>query len=62
VEVVRERAEAAYADLAAAIATMHTEGLSLRKIAGRLNEEGHTTRRSKPWNQVQVRRVLGRGG
>ena len=22
--------------------------------------EGHTTRRGKPWNQVQVRRVLGR--
>jgi hypothetical protein len=32
----------------------------LRAIAGRLNEEGHTTRQGKPWNQVQVSRVLER--
>jgi len=59
-EVVRERAKDAYADLAPAIATMRAEGLSLRAIARRLNEEGHTTRKGKQWNQVQVRRVTRR--
>jgi hypothetical protein len=29
-------------------------------IADRLNEEGQTTRRGRPWNQVQVMRVLER--
>jgi DNA invertase Pin-like site-specific DNA recombinase len=57
-EVARARAADAYADLAPAIAIMRAEGLSLRQIAGRLNAEGHTTRRGKAWNQVQVRRVL----
>jgi DNA invertase Pin-like site-specific DNA recombinase len=49
----------AYADLAPAITLMRTEGLSLRAIAGRLNAEGHTTRRGQQWNHVQVGRVLG---
>jgi len=49
---------AAYDDLAPAIAAMRAEGLSLRRIAGRLNEEGHTTRRGRKWNPVQVQRVL----
>ena len=37
------------------------EGLSLRAIAAKLNAEGHTTRRGRPWNPVQVARVLGQG-
>lgn len=57
-EVARATAQAAYADLAPAIASMRQDGLSLRGIAGRLNDEGHTTRHGKPWNQVQVKRVL----
>jgi DNA invertase Pin-like site-specific DNA recombinase len=57
-EVSREMAAEAYADLAPAIDSMRGEGLSLRQIAGRLNAEGHTTRRGKTWNQVQVRRVV----
>ena len=36
------------------------EGLTLQAIAGKLNAEGHTTRRGKPWNPVQVSRVLDR--
>jgi DNA invertase Pin-like site-specific DNA recombinase len=32
----------------------------LKAIADALNAEGHTTRRGKPWSQVQVKRVLGR--
>ena len=59
-EASKAHAEAAYSDLAPAIAAMRAEGLSLRGIAGRLNEDGHTTRRGKAWNQVQVGRVLGR--
>jgi DNA invertase Pin-like site-specific DNA recombinase len=53
-----ERADAAYADLAAMLAVLRAEGLSLRAIAARLNEEGHTTRGGRPWNPVQVARVL----
>ena len=29
-------------------------------IAARLNEQGHRTRRDRPWNPTQVRRVLER--
>ena len=57
-EAATAKAKEAYADLAPTIATMRAEGLSLRQIAARLNTEGHTTRRGKKWNQVQVRRVL----
>jgi len=32
--------------------------MTLEGIAGKLNNEGHTTRRGKPWNAVQVSRVL----
>ena len=52
----------AYTDLAPTMAKMKANGLSLREIAGRLNADGHTTRRGKPWNQVQVNRVLERTG
>jgi hypothetical protein len=33
-------------------------GKSLRAIAATLNEQGHTTRTGRPWNPVQVSRVL----
>ena len=54
-EVSQELAAEAYADLAPKLAELRAEGLSLRQIAGRLNDEGHTTRRGMPWNPVQVR-------
>ena len=60
-EVAKELAADAYSDLAPAIAAMRGEGLSLRAIAGKLNAEGHTTRRGRKWNQVQVMRVLFKG-
>ncbi|WP_201750322.1 recombinase family protein [Tautonia marina] len=50
----------AYFNLAPKLAELRAEGLSLRQIAGWLNGEGYTTRRDMPWNQVQVKRVLGR--
>ncbi|HEV3255730.1 MAG TPA: recombinase family protein [Gemmataceae bacterium] len=37
-------------------------GLSLAKIAARLTEQGHTTRRGRPWNPMQVKLVLDRAG
>ncbi len=59
-EVQRAAVAAAYADLAGELAELRAGGLSLRAIAARLNADGHTTRRGKPWNPMQVARVLGR--
>jgi hypothetical protein len=35
-------------------------GVALQSIAAELNAAGHTTRRGKPWNHVQVKRVVER--
>jgi DNA invertase Pin-like site-specific DNA recombinase len=59
-EAVSQAARDAYADLLPALDAYKAEGLSLREIAARLNAEGHTTRRGKSWNPVQVARVLER--
>jgi DNA invertase Pin-like site-specific DNA recombinase len=59
-ELRQQAATEAYSDLIPMVKAMKAEGLSLRAIAERLNAEGHTTRRGKPWNQVQVSRVLER--
>jgi DNA invertase Pin-like site-specific DNA recombinase len=56
-----ERAEQAYADLRPGMADMRANGMTLAAIADRLNSEGHTTRRGKLWNPIQVARVLNRG-
>lgn len=56
----RERADDAYADLIPDLQRWRSEGLSMQAIAERLNAEGHTTRRQKPWNRIQVARVLER--
>jgi DNA invertase Pin-like site-specific DNA recombinase len=53
-------AREAYVDLVPALKDWRVQGLSLRAIADKLNAEGHTTRRGKPWNAVQVSRVLER--
>lgn len=50
----------AYQDVAEAIHTMSVDGLSLRTIAHELTALGHSTRQGKPWNPVQVARVLRR--
>lgn len=59
-KVNAKAAAEAYADLAPAMEQWRAEGLSLDAIAQRLNAEGHTTRRGRPWNPVQVSRVLER--
>jgi DNA invertase Pin-like site-specific DNA recombinase len=59
-KVVSKAAAEAYADLAPIMTEWRAEGLTLDRIAERLNAEGHTTRRGKPWNPTQVARVLQR--
>ena len=59
-KVVSEAAIEAYADLVPSMAAMRSKGETLAGIAEKLNAEGHTTRRGKPWNPVQVARVLER--
>jgi DNA invertase Pin-like site-specific DNA recombinase len=50
----------AYADLLPTVQQLRTSGLPLQAIADKLNADGHTTRRGKPWNPVQVLRILER--
>jgi DNA invertase Pin-like site-specific DNA recombinase len=52
----------AYVDLRPSMIEWRAAGLTLAGIAERLNSEGHTTRRGRPWNPVQVARVIERGG
>ncbi len=59
-EVRSAKADEAYLDLLPQMQEWRKSGLSLIAIAERLNDEGHTTRRGKPWNHVQVARVLAR--
>lgn len=58
----RRLADEAYADLIQDMVSWREQGWSQQAIADELNDEGHTTRRGKPWNQVQVARVLHRAG
>jgi DNA invertase Pin-like site-specific DNA recombinase len=55
---VAKAAVEAYADLAPMMREMRGQGMTLYGIAGELNAQGHTTRRGRPWNPVQVARVL----
>ena len=50
----------AYADLRPTVAELRGKGMTLQGIADELNKQGHSTRRGKPWNPVQVARVLTR--
>jgi DNA invertase Pin-like site-specific DNA recombinase len=61
-KVVSEAAVEAYADLRPAMVDMRANGMTLTAIAEKLSAEGQTTRRGKPWNPVQVARVLERAG
>lgn len=57
-EVRRQQIQTAYLDLVPEIAKYRAAGMTLAAIADRLNVAGHTTRRGKLWNAMQVRRVL----
>jgi DNA invertase Pin-like site-specific DNA recombinase len=50
----------AYADLAPSIRQQHSTGDSLRKIAARLNAEGHTTRNNSQFTAATIQRILQR--
>ena len=57
---MKAQADVAYVDIAGEVCQLHADGASLRKIANHLNGLGHTTRRGKPWNPMQVLRLLRR--
>ena len=56
----RQIADEAYADLADTLRIMRAFALSFRAIALELNAQGETTRTGKPWNAMQVKRVVDR--
>jgi DNA invertase Pin-like site-specific DNA recombinase len=56
--VAKDLAEKAYHDIEPLFAEFFDQGLSMRAIARKLNEMGHTTRRGKPWNHVQIGRIV----
>ena len=61
-EAHRRAANESYGDLVPTLAELRAKGQSLQAIADELNARGHTTRRGKPWNPMQVGRVLKRIG
>lgn len=62
VEAIKAKAKAAYLDIADLVKQLRADGASLAEIARKLTEDGLTTRTGKPWNKVQVGRVLKRMG
>lgn len=58
--IARERADQAYRELAPTIRTLRSSGHTLQAIADVLNAEGLRTRQGRPWNAMQVSRVLKR--
>jgi DNA invertase Pin-like site-specific DNA recombinase len=61
-ETHKRQADEAYTDLIPTMLEWREEGWTQQEIADELNDQGHTTRRGKPWSQVQVARVLRRAG
>jgi DNA invertase Pin-like site-specific DNA recombinase len=57
---VAKAANEAYVDVAPMMMELRGKGLTLQDIADELGKQGHTTRRGRPWNPVQVSRVLER--
>jgi DNA invertase Pin-like site-specific DNA recombinase len=59
-KVHRQAAQQAYLDLLPTMTELRNQGSSLQAIADTLNTQGHRTRQGKPWNPMQVSRVLER--
>ena len=55
----RQAAKAEYADLIPTMAGYRSAGDSLRTIAAKLNQQGHTTRSSGPWERCDSLERLG---
>src|SRR5262249_10434314 len=51
---------AAINDLLPIIQELRAKGLTLQANADELTAQGHVTRRGKPWNAMQIARVLSR--
>lgn len=49
-----------YSDMLPLVRDLREHGLSLQRIADRLNGEGRNTRTGRAWGVMQVKRVLGR--
>lgn len=60
VEVRQAKARDAYSDLLPEVRQLRAAGQTLAAIATKLNADGHTTRRGRPWSPVQVQRILAR--
>jgi Recombinase len=58
--VQREAAREAERKAAGYVQLLRESGVSLARIAARLNAEGHTTRNGKAFNPMQVSRMLER--
>ena len=56
----RRLALEAYRDIEPTLQELKKAGLSLREMARKMNELGHTTRRGKTWNHVQIKRIMER--
>jgi DNA invertase Pin-like site-specific DNA recombinase len=59
-EIAAANADAAYEDIAPRLRQLRADGHTLQSLADLLNSEGLTTRRGKPWNKVQIMRVIER--
>lgn len=57
-QVNQNKAQTFYNQVAPYIHLLRRDGLSYRKIASRLNAEGHRTRRNKLWSVAQVQNVV----
>jgi len=59
-EAVKTKARETYADLIDDMIKMREAGATFEAIADRLNQQGHTTQRGKPWTPTAAWRVLKR--
>lgn len=59
-QAIVSAANEAYSDLYPLVGEWRQAGRTLQQIADELNQQGHTTRRGRPWNPSQVMRVLNR--
>ncbi len=58
VAAIKRNARDFYADVLAVITGYREDGLTLAKIAEEMNAQGYRLRSGKPWNSMQVKRVL----
>lgn len=59
VKTIKKNRAEAYAHIIPTIKALRAKGMSLQAIADELNAMGEETRGGKPWNPMQVSRVLG---